>query len=328
MSTIVHPKEGEPLNANTTVRTMNVMLGIGLKIASVCVFVGMSSLLKASDGIPAGQLVFFRSFFAIFPVIAFIAWQGQLAVAFKTKEPFSHFWRGFVGVSAMSLSFYGLTKLPLPEAIAISYATPLLTVVCSAIFLKETVRLYRWSAVGVGLIGVLIILWPRMSFFTGESEFGGDQAIGALATLGGAGLAAIAMLLVRKLVQTERTPTIVVYFSIASSLIALVSFPFGWVWPTGLQATYLIMAGIAGGVAQILLTESYRHADMSAIAPFEYTSMLLGLAIGYLLFGDIPTWEMIIGATIVIGAGIFIIYREHRLGLARARAKKASTPQG
>ncbi|MGN7771210.1 DMT family transporter [Phyllobacterium sp. 22552] len=307
---------------------MNVMLGISLKIASVCVFVGMSSLLKASDGIPAGQLVFFRSFFAIFPVIAFIAWQGQLAVAFKTKEPFSHFWRGFVGVSAMSLSFYGLTKLPLPEAIAISYATPLLTVVCSAIFLKETVRLYRWSAVGVGLIGVLIILWPRMSFFTGESEFGGDQAIGALATLGGAGLAAIAMLLVRKLVQTERTPTIVVYFSIASSLIALVSFPFGWVWPTGLQATYLIMAGIAGGVAQILLTESYRHADMSAIAPFEYTSMLLGLAIGYLLFGDIPTWEMIIGATIVIGAGIFIIYREHRLGLARARAKKASTPQG
>ncbi|EJM98930.1 DMT(drug/metabolite transporter) superfamily permease [Phyllobacterium sp. YR531] len=327
MTTNVHPKEGEPLNANA-VRTMNVMLGIGLKIASVCVFVCMSSLLKASDGIPAGQLVFFRSFFAIFPVIAFIAWQGQLSVAFKTKEPFSHFWRGFVGVSAMSMSFYGLTKLPLPEAIAISYATPLLTVVCSAIFLKETVRLYRWSAVGVGLIGVLIILWPRMSFFTGESEFGGDQAVGALATLGGAGLAAIAMLLVRRLVQTERTPTIVVYFSIASSLIALVSFPFGWVWPTGLQATYLIMAGIAGGVAQILLTESYRHADMSAIAPFEYTSMLLGLAIGYLLFGDIPTWEMIIGATIVIGAGIFIIYREHRLGLARARAKKASTPQG
>lgn len=327
MSTIVHPKDGEPLNANA-VRTTNVMLGIGLKIASVCVFVCMSSLLKASDGIPAGQLVFFRSFFAIFPVVVFIAWQGQLRVAFKTREPFSHFWRGFVGVSAMSLSFYGLTKLPLPEAIALSYATPLLTVLCSAIFLHETVRLYRWSAVGVGLVGVLIILWPRMSFFTGATEFGGDQAVGALATLGGAGMAAIAMLLVRKLVQTERTPTIVVYFSIASSLIALVSLPFGWAWPTGLQAIYLIMAGIAGGVAQILLTESYRHADMSAIAPFEYTSMLLGLAIGYLLFGDIPTVEMIIGATIVIGAGIFIIFREHRLGLARARAKKASTPQG
>ncbi|HMF68178.1 MAG TPA: DMT family transporter, partial [Phyllobacterium sp.] len=139
------------------------MLGIGLKVASVCVFVCMSSLLKASDGIPAGQLVFFRSFFAIFPVIAFIAWQGQMAVAFKTSEPFSHFWRGFVGVSAMSLSFYGLTKLPLPESIAISYATPLLTVVCSAIFLRETVRLYRWSAVCFGLVGVVIILWPRMS---------------------------------------------------------------------------------------------------------------------------------------------------------------------
>jgi drug/metabolite transporter (DMT)-like permease len=288
----------------------------------------MSSLLKASDGIPAGQLVFFRSFFAIFPVIAFIAWQGQLGVAFKTNEPFSHVWRGLVGVSAMSLSFYGLTKLPLPESIAISYATPLLTVVCSAIFLRETVRLYRWSAVCVGLIGVVIILWPRMSFFTGETEFGADQAVGALATLGGAGLAAIAMLLVRKLVQTERTPTIVVYFSIASSIIALVSLPFGWVWPTTFQAVCLILAGIAGGVAQILLTESYRHADMSAIAPFEYTSMLLGLALGYLLFGDIPTAEMVTGAAIVISAGIFIIYREHRLGLARARARKVSTPQG
>jgi drug/metabolite transporter (DMT)-like permease len=327
VTTIVHPRDGEPPVADK-VRTSNTMLGIGLKIASVCVFVCMSSLLKASEGIPAGQLVFFRSFFAIFPVVAFIAWQGQMAVAFKTSEPFSHFWRGFVGVSAMSLSFYGLTKLPLPESIAISYATPLLTVVCSAIFLQETVRLYRWSAVCFGLVGVLIILWPRISFFTGETEFGGDQAIGALATLGGAGLAAVAMLLVRKLVQTERTPTIVVYFSIASSLIALVSFPFGWVWPTGFQATCLIMAGIAGGVAQILLTESYRHADMSAIAPFEYTSMLLGLAIGYLLFGDIPTAEMITGAAIVISAGIFIIYREHRLGLARARARKASTPQG
>ena len=327
MTTTVHPRDGEPPVADK-LRTTNAMLGIGLKVASVCVFVCMSSLLKASEGIPAGQLVFFRSFFAIFPVVAFIAWQGQMRVAFKTGDPFSHFWRGFVGVSAMSLSFYGLTKLPLPEAIAISYATPLLTVVCSAIFLGETVRLYRWLAVCFGLLGVVIILWPRLSFFTGETEFGGDQAIGAIATLGGAGLAAIAMLLVRKLVQTERTPTIVVYFSITSSLIAVVSLPFGWAWPTPLQATYLILAGIAGGVAQILLTESYRHAEMSTIAPFEYSSMLLGIAIGYLLFGDVPTVEMIAGAIIVISAGIFIIYREHQLGLARARARKASTPQG
>ena len=327
MTTIVHQKDGGP-PLTDKVRSTNVMLGIGLKVASVCVFVCMSSLLKASDGIPAGQLGFFRSFFAIFPVVVFIAWQGQENVAFKTNEPFSHFWRGFVGVSAMSASFYGLTKLPLPEAIALSYATPLLTVLCSAVFLRETVRLYRWSAVFVGLIGVLIILWPRMTFFTGQSEFGGEEAIGALATLCGAGLAAIAMLLVRRLVQTERTPTIVVYFSIASSVIALVSLPFGWVWPTPMQATFLVMAGFAGGVAQILLTESYRHADMSTIAPFEYTSMLLGLVIGYMLFGDIPSSEMMTGAVIVISAGIFIIYRERQLGLARARARKASTPQG
>ncbi|RCS23267.1 DMT family transporter [Phyllobacterium salinisoli] len=291
------------------------MTGIGFKVASVCVFVGMSSLLKASEGIPVGQLVFFRSFFAIFPVLVYLAFTHQLQGVFHTKERLSHVWRGLVGVCSMGFTFYALTKLPLPEAIALNYASPLFVVVFSAILLHETVRVYRWSAVVIGLVGVVVILWPRLSIFS-SGQLGIDEALGAGAALAGAGMSAIAMLLVRRLVQTERTPTIVIYFSLTSSIIGLLTLPFGWVMPTPMQAFMLIAAGFAGGIAQIFLTQCYRYAEMSTIAPFEYTSMLLGLAIGYLIFGEVPTLQMIIGSTIVIGAGIFIIYREHQLAVA------------
>jgi drug/metabolite transporter (DMT)-like permease len=306
------PSRPEPVETHAV---PNVMVGIGFKVASVCVFVAMSSLLKGAEGIPVGQLVFFRSFFAIFPIVAYLAFTHQLRGVFHTKEGFSHVWRGLIGVSSMSFSFYALTKLPLPEAIALNYAGPLFVVVFSAILLHEPVRIYRWSAVMIGLIGVLVILWPRMSVFS-SGQLGMDETLGALAALAGAGCGAIAMLLVRRLVQTERTPTIVIYFSVTSSVMALFSIPFGWALPTPAEAAMLVGAGFAGGVAQIFLTNCYRYAEMSTIAPFEYTSMLLGLAIGYLIFGEVPTLQMIVGSTIVIGAGIFIIYREHRLVVA------------
>lgn len=301
----------------------NPMLGISLKVASVAVFVGMSTLLKAADGIPLGQLIFFRSFFAVLAILVYFALRGQLSGILQTRHGFSHFWRGMVGVGAMSLSFYALTKLPLPEAIAINYASPLIAVVLGALILHEVVRLYRWSAVVIGLFGVMIIIWPRMTLFA-EGNVGHNEAMGALAALGGAVMAAFAMMLVRRLVQTERTSTIVIYFSISASVIALVSVPFGWVAPSWPQLAMLIGAGIAGGIAQILLTECYRHAPMSTIAPFEYTSMLLGLGIGFLFFGDIPTFEMLIGSVIVMGAGGYIIYREHQLAIA---PHKTNTPQ-
>lgn len=307
-------------------RQQRALHGIGLKVASVCIFVVMSSLLKAADGIPAGQLVFYRSFFAIFPIIVYLAWKGQLGAGFKTANPGGHVLRGLIGVSSMGLGFYGLTKLPLPESIALSYATPLLLVMLSAILLKERVHLYRWSAVIIGLIGVLIMLWPRLTVFSGGPGIESAETIGAIAALAAAGCAAFAMLQVRKLVQTERTETIVLYFSLSASVLALVTVPFGWVWPTPEQTILLVLAGFAGGVAQIFLTASYRHADMSVIAPFEYTSLLLGLIVGYFAFGDVPTPAMIIGAAIVIGSGIFVILREHRLGLDRAKAREANTP--
>ena len=315
-----------PTTVSSVPKSRGSLVGIAYKVASVLIFLVMSSLLKASEGIPTGELVFFRSFFGIFPVVAFVAWQGELRSAFVTHSVVGQIWRGLVGTGSMWMGFFALSKLPLPESVTLNYATPLMIVVVGAIFLHETVRVYRWSAVVVGLIGVVIIAWPRLTLLsTGVSS---EAAIGIGASLLGSFFAAIAMLLVRQLVQRERSTTIVIYFLISSAIIAALTLPFAWVTPTPLQAVYLVGAGIAGGIAQILLTESYRHGEMSVIAPFEYSSLIFSVLIGYFFFGDVPTWFMLVGGLIVVGSGLFIIYREHQLGRDNAKAREAVTPQG
>jgi drug/metabolite transporter (DMT)-like permease len=300
------------------------MAGIGLKVVSVVVFLSMASLLKASPGVPPGEMVFFRSFFGIVPIIFFLAWRGELIAGVKTDRPLGHFWRGIFAVGGMGLGFYALTQLPLPEAIAIGYAMPLLIVVFGAVFLKETVRLYRWSAVFVGMIGVGIIVWPRLTVFTGGAVDG--LMLGVLASLASCVFGAFATMQVRKLVDTERSATIVLYFSVTCSIAGLLTLPFGWVWPTPMQWFTLVGSGIAGGIGQILLTEAYRKAEVSVIAPFEYTSLVLSLIVGYFVFQDVPTPMMLIGAVIVVGAGLFIIYREHVLGIESRKAREVTPP--
>ncbi|QPC95299.1 EamA family transporter [Mesorhizobium sp. INR15] len=299
-----------------------------LKIVSVAVFVGMSSCIKAAGTLPVGQIAFFRSFFAIFPIIAFLAYRGKLATAFSTRRPLSHIARGLVGVCGMGLTFFALTRLPLPEAITLNYAQPLLVVVFSAIFLGEAIHIYRWSAVAVGLFGVLIISWPELTLLRSGAALGDQEVLGVIAALVSAAISANAILLVRNLVQTERTATIVLWFSATASVMALLTLPFGWQALTPLQAGLLVASGFCGGLAQILMTAAYRHAEASVVAPFEYTSMILGVLVGYLVFGDIATPNMLVGGLIVVAAGLFIIWRERQLGLERTRTRKVASPQG
>ncbi|MFC3705474.1 DMT family transporter [Devosia honganensis] len=300
--------------------------GILLKIVSVCFFVIMATMLKATETVPSGQMVFFRAFFALFPVLAYLAWKGKLASAFHTSRPLGHVLRGLIGVASMSLGFFALTRLPLPEATAIGYASPLIIVILSALLLRERVYIFRWTTVLVGMVGVLIILWPRLTVFTGGASMGDAEAIGALAALGGAVLSAFAMLQVRTLVQTERTETIVIYFFVTGSVLSLLTLPFGWVMPTPGQLALLIGAGFVGGIGQLLLTSCYRYADMSVIAPFEYVSLILTIVIGFVIFADIPTVAMLAGALIIVASGIAVILRERWLGLDHSRAREASTP--
>ncbi|MEM7721080.1 MAG: DMT family transporter [Pseudomonadota bacterium] len=305
---------------------MNPLRGILLKIASVCVFVTMASLIKATaDHVPPGQAVFVRSLFALPIIMGWLAWRHELATGLRTKNPMGHVWRGLIGTTAMGLMFTGLGLLPLPEVTAIGYAAPILVVIFAAMFLGEQVRAFRLSMVALGLAGVLVVLSPRLQLNADTADTA--QTLGAVVVLLAATCAALAQVFVRKMVQTETTAAIVFYFSVTATLLSLLTLPWGWVMPAGRELAMLIGAGLLGGIGQILLTSSYRHADASLIAPFEYVSILLAIGIGYTVFGEVPTGAMLTGAGMVTLAGVLIIWRERQLGMERARQRKATSNQ-
>jgi drug/metabolite transporter (DMT)-like permease len=305
----------------------STLRGIALKVLSVVAFVGMSSLIKAAGRVPVGEIAFFRSFFAGLTIMVFLSFGGSALAGFATRHPWSHVARGLVGVIGMGLGFFALTRLPLPEAVALGYGQPLFVLIFSVIFLGETIRIHRWSAVVVGLIGVVIVSWPKLSLLQSPGGLDNDELLGVLAALTAAATAAIAILLVRRLVQVERTATIVLWFSMTASVVALFTIPFGWAWLTPMQAAFLVGSGVCGGLGQILMTQAYRHAEASTVAPFEYTSMVLAILVGYFVFSEVPTPHTLIGGAIVIAAGIFIVWRERQLGIRRAAARKVTPPQ-
>lgn len=298
--------------------------GILFKLGSIALFVAMSAILKATAAeVPPGEQVFFRSFFAIPITVVWLASRGDLRHGLKVASPMGHVWRGLIGTCAMGLMFAGIGILPLPEATAIGYAAPLLVVIFAAMFLGEEVRAFRLAAVALGLVGVLIILSPRLSG-VGDAR----EAFGAMVALMGAVFAALAQIFIRKLTKTETTSAIVFWFSCTATVLSLATLPFGWVMPPLWAAALLVLAGLIGGVAQILLTSAYRATDASLVAPFEYASMLMALAVGYLVFDEVPTLVMLAGAGLVIAAGVLIVWRERLLGIERARQRRAMSPPG
>lgn len=308
---------------------MIFLRGIFLKIASVAVFVCMSAIVKAvSDTVPAGETVFFRSIFAVPVILGWLLLQhDNLRDGLKTTNPMSHLWRGVVGTTAMALTFTGLGLLPLPEVTAIGYAAPLFAVILAAMFLGEQVRLVRLAAVFMGLIGVGIVLSPRLTTLNSDG-LTDAETLGAVIVLASAVFVALAHVFIRKLVATEKTTAITFWFSITASVLSLMTLPFGWVLPDPVTFGLLVGAGLLGGVGQILLTSAYRYAPTAVIAPFDYASMIFALILGYGLFGEVPTGRMLIGAAIVVAAGLLIIWREQMLGISRKEQRRAQTPQG
>lgn len=304
---------------------MSPLRGIALKLASVFLFIIMAAMIKASaDSVPAGQAVFFRSFFAMPVILAWLVWRGDLATGLRTVRPMGHVWRGIIGVSAMACGFAALGLLPLPEVTALGYAAPLMTVIFAAVLLGERLRAFRLTAVGVGLIGVLIVLWPRLTLENANQA----AMLGVALTLVSAVLRALAQIHIRRLVATEQTSAIVFYFSLTATVFSLFTLPFGWAWPSGTVAAMLVGAGLIGGVAQILLTSAYRTSEAAVLAPFEYASILFAILIGYVVFDEVPTVPMLIGSAVVIAAGVLIIWRERQLGLQRGKARPGLTPHG
>ncbi len=308
---------------------MRPLRGIIYKLISVVIFIAMSALIKVTaPHIPSGEAVFFRSFFALPIILIWLYHLKELRQGLRVTKPWGHVKRGVMGAVAMLFSFAGLGYLPLPEVTAISYLAPLLTVVFAAFILKEEVRIFRISAVGLGLVGVFIVVWPKLTFFgvAPQAHAGPSETLGVALVLTGATFAALAQIFVRRLVQTDKTPAIVFYFSVTSIAISLLTIPFGWVWPTFFEAGLLVLAGLLGGVGQIFLTSSYREAEASVVAPFDYASMIFALLIGYFVFAEVPSLTTLAGAALVIFAGILIIWREDRLGIERAKQRRAMTP--
>ncbi len=305
---------------------MNPPLGIALKLGAVAAFVAMQVLIKATDGrVPPGEVVFFRSFFAFPVILVWLAWTRELQVGWRTDNPMSHVWRGVVGTSAMGLGFAGLQLLPLPEVTALSYAAPILVVIFAAMFLGEQVRFVRIFAVALGMTGVVIVLAPQLTAHS-QGAAGATRALGAVLVLMSATFAALAQIFLRKMVATERAATVVFYFTLSSTLFSLFTIPFGWALPSGFDAALLIAAGILGGLGQGLLTSSYRFAPASLLAPLDYASMILAIAIAYFLFAEVPTFQTLAGAALVVAAGILIIWRESRLGMNRDKPRRAGAP--
>ena len=306
---------------------LNVILGISLKLVSALAFAAMSVVIKVlSADFPTGQMVFCRSAFALLPLIAWLASRSELIDAFRTRNLGGHIRRSAVGVMAMSSGFAALAMLPLADATAIGYASPLIATALAAMLLGETVRIYRWSALLVGFCGMIVMTWPYLAAGGHGVPRPGSAAAGALLALAGATFSGFATIEVRRLSQSEKTGAIVFYFSATCAVMSLLTLAFGWRMPDLHQAGLLVLSGILGGVGQILMTTSYRYAPVSVVAPFDYTSLLWALVLGFAIFGDIPAPLVMVGATMVVAAGLFVLWREHQLGL-RARQEREAAPQ-
>jgi drug/metabolite transporter (DMT)-like permease len=303
---------------------LSPLTGIALKILSALAFTLMSATVKAvSARYPVGEMIFCRSFFALIPLLVWLWWREELPSALHTRNIRGHLKRGIIGSTGMFCGFGALALLPLPDAVAIGYAAPLIVVVLAAVVLKERVRLYRWSAVAIGFTGVLIMLSPHFEAADLARGLEPGPTLGAVLALLGACCSAGATIEIRRLTATEMTGAIVFYFMLMTTVLGLATSLLGWNMPTAGDAGLLVLMGVLGGFGQILMTQSYRFADTSLIAPFEYTTMIWAVAVGWIFFGELPVRAIVLGSFIVIMAGLFVIWREHRLGLLKRETREA-----
>ena len=298
---------------------MSTGRGILLKLISAVLFAVMSALIRyLGVRYPIGEVVFYRSAFAILPVVLVYALRGELAATVRTERPLGQVSRGALSILGMFCNFGALARLPLIEANAIGFTSPLIGVALAALLLKERVRIYRWSAVTIGFIGVLVVLAPHLSGDELTIAMASATSLaGVIYAIAGSITNAGTMIQTRHLTKSETTSSIVFYFSLICALAGLVTWPFGWITPTGGEFLVLIAIGFLGGMGHIFLTESYRYASASVVAPFDYTSMIWALMLGYAMFGEKPTVMIVLGSMIIAAAGLFVIWREHQLALMR-----------
>lgn len=297
---------------------MNIIKAVSLKIASTVAFALMGAQARyLGSSLPVGEIVFCRGLFALIPIVIFFGARGELRGALRTDRLSAHMVRGIFSVVGTFCTFGALARLPIADVTAIAFIAPLITVVFAAVILKEHVHAYRWSAVGIGFCGVILMLSP---YFGNHAALTTSMIAGLAFALTNAVSSGGATIQIRRLTATETSSAIVIFMTLTVMAVSLLTAPFGWRLPAnGTEWALLVGIGIAGGLGQMLFTDSYRYAPASFLAPFDYSAMLWAFMLGYWMFGEVPTISVVGGAVIVAGAGIFVILRERQLGLKRLR---------
>jgi drug/metabolite transporter (DMT)-like permease len=287
-------------------RPIRVARAIASVVAAMLLFTVLDTMVKylAAHGYSTWQLVFCRSLFSFVVILPLVRAQGGRR-ALVTRRPLDHLFRGAVGMAALWCWFYAYRNIPLADAYALSFSAPLFMTVLSVPMLREQVGRHRWSAVLVGLAGVLIMVQPG----------GGVFDLSALVVLLSAFLYALAIILLRGLGATETTLGTVFYFTLFCTVVSAASLPFTGRLPQSWgDAGLLVAIGLLGGVAQLFLTEAYRSAPVSIVAPFDYSAMLWAVLLGMAVFGERPGWPVLSGAAVVIASGLYILHRETMRG--------------
>ncbi len=280
------------------------MAAIGIRVAATLMLTTMFAIAKIAQsyGVNVIEIVFYRQAIAILPVLALVIPSAGLA-SLKTRRPWLHASRTAVGTTGMILNFLTISLLPLAETQALWFTTPLFATILSAIILRETVGIHRWSAVALGFIGVLIVVQPQ----TGHLPL-----VGATTGLTSALLTAFVTILLRQLGRTEPALTTVFWFFTMSAIPLAVIMP--WFAQSHPPVVWLLLAamGIVGGLGQVALTLSLQYAPVSTVAPVDYASLIWSTLFGVWLFAEVPTTWTWIGAPIIVVSGLYIVWRERK----------------
>ncbi len=298
--------------------------GIALRLVATFLFALMSlSVQLASVEAPVGQVVFWRSAVALVPILAYLAWRGQLPQGLKTQRPLGHLKRSLYGCIAMFLSFVSIANLPLALATALSFLAPLVVVPAAILLLRERPGPIVIGASLVGFLGVGLMLWPA---FSGPT-LGLTTLIGVAAGLACAATTALTKVEIKRLTETEAPAAIAFYFAVICAAGGLVTWPFGWadVGPQVLMA--LVASGLFGGLAHIAMTEALARAPASTLAPFEYSAMLWALLFDLVIFGLLPHSLALGGAALIVVAAATVAGEDRLRRLFRRPLQSAAAPQ-
>ena len=274
-------------------------LGFLYMFISVCAFSVMDLIVKWSEDYPVGQVLFFRGLCGMIPIL-FLIPKGRYFDFYKTKRPFLHFKRCCAGLIAIVAIFIALRELPLATVVSISFAAPIFTTILSIFFLSEKVGFYRWLAVLVGFVGIIIISEPGFSSLNLYYIY---PIIFCL------GLSYVAIA-IKKLSSTEPIWLIGFYFSFSIMITSLFTISKGWIMPDLTDLILLSLVGVLGGVANLLLTQAYKFSDVSLVTPLKYLALVFAIIFGYLIWDEIPTYKTLMGSSLVIISSIIIFRRE------------------